>query len=24
MQAFQFTLTCDKAAGENQPGKGKS
>jgi Tfp pilus assembly protein PilN len=24
MQAFQFTLTCDKAAGENQPGKGRS
>ena len=24
MQAFQFTLTCDKAAGENQIGKGKS
>src|SRR4029077_3060197 len=24
MQAFQFTLTCDKAAGENQTGKGKS
>ena len=24
MQAFQFTLTCDKATGENQIGKGKS
>ena len=24
MQAFQFTLTCDKAAGDNQIGKGKS
>jgi Tfp pilus assembly protein PilN len=24
MQAFQFTLTCDKAAGDNQTGKGKS
>lgn len=24
MQAFQFTLTCDKAAGEMQTGKGKS
>ncbi|MBZ5684801.1 MAG: PilN domain-containing protein [Acidobacteriia bacterium] len=24
MQAFQFTLTCDKAAGENQTGKGRS
>ena len=24
MQAFQFTLICDKAAGENQIGKGKS
>ena len=24
MQAFQFTLTCDKLAGNNQPGKGKS
>jgi Tfp pilus assembly protein PilN len=24
MQAFQFTLTCDKAAGEAQSGKGKS
>ena len=24
MQAFQFTLTCDKAAGETQGGKGKS
>ena len=24
MQAFQFTLTCDKAAGESQGGKGKS
>ena len=24
MQAFQFTLTCDKAAGEIQGGKGKS
>ena len=24
MQAFQFTLTCDKAAGETQSGKGKS
>ncbi len=24
MQAFQFTLSCDKAAGESQGGKGKS
>ncbi|HXW99986.1 MAG TPA: PilN domain-containing protein [Candidatus Acidoferrales bacterium] len=24
MQAFQFTLSCDKAAGDTQPGKGKS
>ena len=24
MQAFQFTLTCDKAAGEMQTGKGRS
>jgi Tfp pilus assembly protein PilN len=24
MQAFWFTLTCDKAAGDNQTGKGKS
>ena len=24
MQAFQFTLSCDKAAGEMQTGKGKS
>lgn len=24
MQAFQFTLNCDKAAGESQSGKGKS
>lgn len=24
MQAFQFTLTCDKLAGGNQSGKGKS
>jgi Tfp pilus assembly protein PilN len=24
MQAFQFTLTCDKASGDNQNGKGKS
>jgi Tfp pilus assembly protein PilN len=24
MQAFQFTLTCDKASGDNQTGKGKS
>ena len=24
MQAFQFTLSCDKAAGDTQPGKGRS
>jgi Tfp pilus assembly protein PilN len=24
MQAFQFTLSCDRAVGDNQPAKGKS